>query len=385
MADSGLQLKIIKANAICLIAKSQKLVIHPIHHRIEISCLRCKLWLRKKLSSGTHASFLITPGKFQICAIIKMFVHTFRAYDRRFNEFPWRSLAFHLSDKGKSREIRRNDKFTAWCTRKKKSSRWWKNEDIFLWCCRLSASHYLWFCESKHGVSINDVMVWLKYKFRLSFVFDIAYKRPKVWIKGVAFRTPSSAKLKISSVRLMFSNKYLLPSSLPESRNTSNARSTGFSCIVEPRNGVATLRTIQINHSNRSAVQIEFQCSWQIFVHSIRSLRVYNSIHQSENFANNEFVATKNQFESTSLRFAAKTSLHHPNDMLLIQSRFHFFSPPSFAFVSSCFFFNGRNGAQSLMMISCMCAGFFLTSLPVSSRNFKILRVGKASTEGLQE
>lgn len=101
MADSRLQLKIIKANAICLIAKSQKLDIHLFHHRIEISCLRCKLWLRKKLSSGTHASFLITPGKFQICAIIKMFVNTFRAYDCRFNEFPWRSLLFIYLTKAK--------------------------------------------------------------------------------------------------------------------------------------------------------------------------------------------------------------------------------------------------------------------------------------------
>lgn len=108
MADSGLQLKIIKANAISLIAKSQKVVIHLFHHRIEISCLKCKLWLRKKLSSGTHASFLITLGKFQICAIIKMFVNTFRAYDRRINEFPWRSLLFiHLTKAkvGKSEEM----------------------------------------------------------------------------------------------------------------------------------------------------------------------------------------------------------------------------------------------------------------------------------------
>lgn len=95
----------------------------------------------------------------------------------------------------------------------------------------------------------------------------------------------------------MFPHKYLLPTSLPESRNTSNVQSTGFSCIVEPRNGVATLRTIQINHSTGNAVQIELQCSWQIFSHSIRSLRVYNSIHHSENFVNNEFVAKKSTWK----------------------------------------------------------------------------------------
>lgn len=76
---------------------------------------------------------------------------------------------------------------------------------------------------------------------------------------------------------------------------------------------------------------------------------VYDDKYQIQIKINVQFETSR--YDSTENR---REHFYQPNDMLLIQSSwFHFFLP-AFFFRLFRWFFNGRNGAQSLMMMNSM-------------------------------
>lgn len=139
-----------------------------------------------------------------------------------------------------------------------------------------------------------------------------------------------------------------------------------------------------LHNINRSH---DWECSSNWILMQLTNLLVFNAILESLQFnpSFEEFVATIKSIRKHLITICSE-DFSPPSERYAAYSiTFPFFLSAFFRVCFVLFFFNGRNGAQSLMMISCMCAAFFLTSLPASLKNLKYFRVGKASTGGLQK